>query len=100
MAQVAREAVFDSALSEDVASLILHDITASMRRHLQAIGIEPVFEDVIGIVALAVVDEHHVGTAYLEVRNGDASLRILFADEPAVRVTNGVTRVENGPVRH
>jgi hypothetical protein len=99
MAQVAREAVFDSALSEDIASLILHDITASMTRHLQAIGIEPVFEDVIGIVSLAVVDERHVGTAYLEVRSGDASLRILFADEPAAGATNGVTIAEHGSLR-
>ena len=81
MVTVRVESVFDTVISDNLATEIFRDFKAAVRSRLQAVGIEPVFEDAFGVFALSVVDAQHVGTAYLELRDDNAALRILLVDE-------------------
>ena len=57
-------------------------ITRVLERGFEQLGIETVVEDTFGVIALRIVDRSHVGTAYLELKDGNLRLRIVLVNEP------------------
>ena len=56
-------------------------ITRALERGFEKLGIETVVEDTFGVIALRIVDSSRVGTAYLELKDGNLRLRIVLVDE-------------------
>ena len=64
-----------------VARGIYESITRALERGLDELGIQTVAEDTFGVIALRIVDDSHVGTAYLELKDCSLRLRIVLDDE-------------------
>jgi hypothetical protein len=73
--------VHDTNASDEVALLMYGEIASAIERGLSRLGIAAVFEGSTGIFALRVVDTQHVGTAYLELRDGGMRMRIVLLEE-------------------
>lgn len=75
--------VYDTNASDEVARVIYAEITTAIERGLSRLGIEAVFEDSHGVLALRVADERNLGTAYLELRHCGMRMRIVLFEEHA-----------------
>ena len=68
----------DAAMSPVGAALL-----NELRRGLSTIGFEVIAEDSFGLLAVRVADRDHVGTAYVEFKDGEIRTQIvLFRDAP------------------
>jgi hypothetical protein len=56
-------------------------ITQTLKRGFEELGIETVVEDTFGVIALRVVDDSRVGTAYLELKDSSLRLRVVLVDD-------------------
>jgi hypothetical protein len=74
--------VLDSSDQDGAARRIYDSITRVLEHGLEELGIETVAEDTFGVIALRIVDDSRVGTAYLELKDCSLRLRIVLVDEP------------------
>ncbi len=74
--------VFDSSDPNGAARQMYDSITRVLERGFEELGIETVAEDTFGVIALRIVDDSRVGTAYLELKDCSLRLRIVLVDEP------------------
>lgn len=74
--------LFDSSDPNGAARHIYDSITRVLERGFEELGIETVAEDTFGVIALRIVDDARVGTAYLELKDCSLRLRIVLVDEP------------------
>ncbi len=75
--------VYDTNASDEVARVIYAEIATAIERGFSRLGIEAVFEDSHGLLALRVADQRNLGTAYLELRHCGLGMRIVLSEEDA-----------------
>jgi hypothetical protein len=67
---------------DGAARRLYEAVTRALERGFEELGIQTVVEDTFGVIALRIVDDSHVGTAYLELKDCSLRLRIVLVDEP------------------
>jgi hypothetical protein len=70
--------VYDTVLADIAAIRIRAGIEGVLTRELDPLGLDPVFEDSFAAVVLRVSSARQTGTAYVELRQGDARMRIVL----------------------
>lgn len=73
--------VIDSCDADGPARGMYDALTLVLERGFEQLGIETVVEDTFGVIALRIVDDSRVGTAYLELKDCSLRLRIVLVDE-------------------
>jgi hypothetical protein len=71
--------VYDTVLADLAALRIRKGVEYVLTRELRHLGLEPVFEDSFATYALRVASARQTGTAYLELRQDDARMRIVLS---------------------
>jgi hypothetical protein len=77
--QRTNEFIYDSEATDEAAVRIGPGILAELEDGLEDLGFQIVADEAYGVIAVHVVDSRHVGTAYVEFKNGGVELRILLA---------------------
>jgi hypothetical protein len=75
--------MFDAKMTDAVMTALEHSVLDELSSGLERLGFAAVPEDSFGILALRVVDEKHVGTAYVEFRDGSLRVRIVLQQDRA-----------------
>jgi hypothetical protein len=78
------EFIYDSAATDDAAARIGPSVLERLEKGLADLGFQIVADEAFGVIALHVVDNRHVGTAYVEFKNGGVELRIVLEQDRAM----------------
>jgi hypothetical protein len=70
--------VYDLVLADLAAIRIREGVEGVLTRELGPLGLDPVFEDSFATLVLRVSSTRQTGTAYVELRQDDARMRIVL----------------------
>ncbi len=70
--------VYDPVLADLAATHMQDSLQAVLTRELALLGLEPVFEDSFAALVVRVSSRRQTGTAYIELRQDDARMRIVL----------------------
>lgn len=90
--------VFESPDLEVLNSRVASGVLSELQRGLASLGFEMDPADSFGVIALRVVDARNVGTAYLELRDGDIELRIILQQDQDIETAPAASLSSGGPV--
>lgn len=76
----------DDGDTEEVSDNLGTRLQNDLKDGLASLGLELVVEDSIGVIALRVVNDNNVGTAYLEIRDGGLQIRVILANDQNVEI--------------
>jgi len=75
------ESMYDAGATDAAVLLIEGAFLEELQAGLKRLGFSTVPEDSFGVLALRVVDDCHVGTAYVEFRDGAIRMRIVIQQD-------------------
>lgn len=70
--------VYDLAMADLAAVRIREGVEGVLTQELAPLGLDPVFEDSFASLVLRVSSTRQTGTAYVELRQDDARMRIVL----------------------
>jgi hypothetical protein len=87
------ESIHGFDATDEAMSLVGAALLDEVRRGLRNVGFETIPEDSFGLLAIRVSDPNHVGTAYVELKDGEIRTRIvLVCDSSAAEVSEGSSK--------
>jgi hypothetical protein len=81
MGETSHESIYDFATSDRAMASVGRAFVVALERGLSQLGFQTVPEDSFGVIALRVVDRDHVGTAYVEFKDGTVQMRIVLLQD-------------------
>lgn len=75
------ESMYDAQATDAAMELVEGAFLTELQSGLKRLGFAAVPEDSFGVLALRVVDDQHVGTAYVEFKDGAIRMRIVLQQD-------------------